>query len=1027
YMTHALKKINNNFGGTTLQFIESAKQEETRFQGLGNVIREIVGTFINDFYNNFKKDVFLVIDDLHNIKNTEWLKLTFNKLIDNFPENLHLLITSRELPDFNLTKLSAKRNIFQIQSYDLNFTHEEIADLLENIYTIAYNADDVYYLEDKLGGWITGIHLVIQAYGKNFGKAKFQSQNIPENIFIFFANEIFENLEEKTQEFLLNTALLDFIDPGICDSLLGINESSNIISDLLSKNIFIQPTTDMADNSKFPNSYTYQNLFKKFLLTKLFELKSKEEIKIILKRFCQYHLSINDLENAINYSLLAEDYTTATPLIIDNFQKIFNEGKFESLWKWLDSIKENIITNIPQLLYFKGLLYKYYSGNLDKSLEHLQKAITLLEKQNEKKFLINCYISKAEVLINLGKTDEVLKDLTRLIKVNTTPENKAKLNYFLGYAYFINSEYEKSLELLNTSLEICEEEKLKDIPTDIFNVLGNIYINRGEYIKATYYYEKVVEKSTNVYKKFVTICNLVLVLSRSGKYEKAKTFLNQAEELLKRFSTPIFQTAYLLAKYDLHFGASDYEEGIKILEKVNEIAKKINRKDHIYLSYELLAETYYYMDKLNKSNEYYELAKNYIDEGNKLDKLGIEVEQALLQKKIKLNDGIGTVLLKAYNEYDLNMFLESKVKVGFHLADYYLKINFNESSIKYLEECLNISAEKEYVSFLERELFDSRKPFDFAINNKIQKGFIKTITESLLDRKNFNWLSNECLQRVSNQIDNLFDINMNCFGGLEFKVRGKVIPEEKWIRKKRKLILAYLLLFPNNPLTKDKIIDLFYPETPLESADNIFHQTISNIRNALRNDTTVSKSKSPSTKKSQPVEDKTILTSANPSFALYEDKILKLNPDYVYKVDAIEFNKLYKSANSAETKADKKIEYAKKATELYKGELLAGYYEPWCEDLRQEYSNKFINLCEEIIEVLKKKKLYEEVIIYSEKLIQADKLNEDAYLNIIEAYTRLNNINRAKDKFAQMLKTYEEELDEKPAKEILEKIKAILS
>ena len=430
YLTHSLKRINKMFGDLTLQIIETVKQEEKRFQGLSNVIGEIAGNFINDFYKNFSSDVYLVIDDLHNIKNSNWLKLSFNKLIDNIPQNFHIIITTRILPEFNLTKLSARRSIFQIQPSDLNFTKVEITKLLDNTYSLKYSEDDLRFLEDKLGGWITGIHLIIQAYGENLSKARFHSEPMPENIFNFFANEIFENLENKTKEFLLNTAMLDTIDPVVCDSILAITSSDIMINELLKKNIFIQPVEGHQTIShKLPvtRHYSYQEFFKNFLVSKLNESKSRGEIDSLLKKFYHYYLEINDIESAIHYCLLAGEHRLAIPLIKQDFQKYFKEGKFENLWKWIESIPESLDIETPELLYYKSRLYKFYHGDLEKALHYIEKAIERLEKQNEKEFIISCYIAKADVLLNFGKNNEVIQDLSRLAEANTTPENKAKI------------------------------------------------------------------------------------------------------------------------------------------------------------------------------------------------------------------------------------------------------------------------------------------------------------------------------------------------------------------------------------------------------------------------------------------------------------------------------------------------------------------------------------------------------------------------------------------------------------------------
>ena len=129
---------------------------------------------------------------------------------------------------------------------------------------------------------------------------------------------------------------------------------------------------------------------------------------------------------------------------------------------------------------------------------------------------------------------------------------------------------------------------------------------------------------------------------------------------------------------------------------------------------------------------------------------------------------------------------------------------------------------------------------------------------------------------------------------------------------------------------------------------------------------------------------------------------------------------------SSETNEINKIKYSVKAIELYKGELMEGFYESWCEDLRGEYTNKFIKLSEILLTNLYNSREYSMIIPYAEKLLNHDKLNEKAYLLIIESYAETGNISKAKESFAEMLKIYEEELGEKPSKNVLEKIQKLL-
>jgi two-component SAPR family response regulator len=276
---------------------------------------------------------------------------------------------------------------------------------------------------------------------------------------------------------------------------------------------------------------------------------------------------------------------------------------------------------------------------------------------------------------------------------------------------------------------------------------------------------------------------------------------------------------------------------------------------------------------------------------------------------------------------------------------------------------------------------------------------------------------------------------MTSLGSIEISVRGKPVTEDKWIRKKSKLILVYLMLNPGIKFTKDKMMDMFFQELSVESAENIFHQAVTNIRNAVKPYdinticVPVQNEKAKSSKiKSLSIKEKKAgdIKAIEPSFIIYEDKILRLSPDYYYNVDVIEFNKFYSKVKSSESDEETKEISAKKALELYKGDFLPGYYDPWCEDLRENLTNKYIDLCSILIDIYKKKNSSFEVTIYAEKLIEADKLNENIYIDLIESYVNIGNINTAKNKFAQMLKIFDEEYGEKPSSKTLEKIKNIL-
>ena len=111
---------------------------------------------------------------------------------------------------------------------------------------------------------------------------------------------------------------------------------------------------------------------------------------------------------------------------------------------------------------------------------------------------------------------------------------------------------------------------------------------------------------------------------------------------------------------------------------------------------------------------------------------------------------------------------------------------------------------------------------------------------------------------------------------------------------------------------------------------------------------------------------------------------------------------------------------------LFKGELLEGYYQPWCEEIREQYNNYFFSMVESLIEIYKSEGDYEKLAEYSRMLIKADNLNEEAYIDVIGAEMKMGNEAKAKDIYKSMVKTFKKEVGEEPSVETKDKIEKLL-
>ena len=342
--------------------------------------------------------------------------------------------------------------------------------------------------------------------------------------------------------------MLENFDAEICDSLLGINKSAEIISQLLNKNIFIQQfqlSEDLNSLNQPHSRYAYQPLFRKFLNAKLNELRNKEEIKSILKKISLWYSGENDKISSIQYSLRAEDYEKAINGITEVSPKMLEEDKLELLWSWLNEIPEENILKNPYMLFVKANLHRHYTGYFEKALYYINHAVEQCKLQKKYRYLTECLILKSDVLLITGKDKGAFEILESLAKTDNTPEDSAKIYYGIARIYYSRGPFTKAIEFLNKSLDICIKIELTPIKNSCLQLLSSILLIRGEFIKSDYYSKQVDISSEAVYKKFRHLSVVIFMNAYMGRLETAKMYLDESYKNFEVYSVEHFQIAFV--------------------------------------------------------------------------------------------------------------------------------------------------------------------------------------------------------------------------------------------------------------------------------------------------------------------------------------------------------------------------------------------------------------------------------------------------------------------------------------------------
>ncbi|QJD83841.1 AAA family ATPase [Cohnella herbarum] len=185
---------------------------------------------------------------------------------------------------------------------------------------------------------------------------------------------------------------------------------------------------------------------------------------------------------------------------------------------------------------------------------------------------------------------------------------------------------------------------------------------------------------------------------------------------------------------------------------------------------------------------------------------------------------------------------------------------------------------------------------------------------------------------------------------------------------KVKLLLAYLLLSIDMPQTRKQIAFDFWPESTEK-------QALSNLRKLLHDLRT-----------NVPQIDRYL--NVTPAYIHWNDKL-------PFHSDVREFVQLAKGTSLHELRT---------AEDLYKGELLPGYYEEWLGLKRELLARTYLNVLDKLIAILEHQRDYSSALFYANKMLIHNRLSEESYRTLM----RLHALNKDK---AGLMQTYRQLID----------------
>ncbi|MDM8537293.1 LuxR C-terminal-related transcriptional regulator [Desulfobacterales bacterium HSG17] len=510
-------------------------------------IRSLLSNFLIEIENLIDEDILLVLDDYQFILDNIIISNAILYLLERIPPNIHFILISRKNPEqsgnLNISLFQSRQQHLEINETDIAFSIKETEAVLKNLFQIKLSQVDLKQIHKKSGGWITGL-ILSHTFNKSTGTNKtiLSNKSMTKNIFQYFETNVTARLPKHITEFLLKSSYFSELETELCDYLLEIDNSNEILSFLFDQHIF---TTPFFGEKHF---YRYHHLFQEFLHYKFNKKMSAKQHKQFHIKIAAKLERINNTEEALRHYFKAKQFNEIVRILKVTGYKLLLQGHFKNINTYINNLPIEISANNPDIIFLRAKIISQQGETL-KSIAEYYKAKKLFKQNNNKSGELNC------------------------------------LNE-LGSHYAISGDFPKAKRILNSLIPKFKNQPMKNIV--IFGRLSLISSYLGDFVFSDKHLNngfRHVATLNNNDKPFA-IANLYMTQSLrylwSGNFNKALNSAFEVKKICIETNQNLLAFAYhLIAR--AHFHKGDYQTGYETAQLGLIEANRLGLKDVLHV------------------------------------------------------------------------------------------------------------------------------------------------------------------------------------------------------------------------------------------------------------------------------------------------------------------------------------------------------------------------------------------------------------------------------------------------------------
>ena len=273
--------------------------------------------------------VVLVLDDLQLLHDQEGLD-ALAVLVDHLPPGSQLAVLSRGEPQLPMARWRAEGRLAELGPADLAMNQQEAGSLLAAA-RVELADGEVAELTRRTEGWPVALYLAALSlkarHSRNGARVRFGGR---ERLLVdYLQSELLAHLPPERVAFLTRTAVLERLSGPLCDAVLDITGSAELLEGLERSNLLVVPLDRQRD------WYRYHPLFRELLRGKL-ERHEPELARELTRRAARWCQDQGLVEAAIGYGMEAGDADLVARGVERAAIGVYRSGRLATVQRWFD-------------------------------------------------------------------------------------------------------------------------------------------------------------------------------------------------------------------------------------------------------------------------------------------------------------------------------------------------------------------------------------------------------------------------------------------------------------------------------------------------------------------------------------------------------------------------------------------------------------------------------------------------------------------------------------------------------------------